>query len=42
MEKLTDIFGLFASGIGIGVLLSCLFALIGVFVGLFKRIMTCD
>lgn len=42
MEKLTDLFGLFASGLGVGVILSCFFALFGFFIALFKRIMTAD
>lgn len=42
MEKLSDLFGFFASGIGVGVLLSSFFALVGFFVALFKRVMSAE
>lgn len=40
MESLTNLFGLFGAGIGVGVILSCFFAFVGLFIAMFKRIFT--
>ena len=42
MEKLSDLFALFGAGLGVGIILSCFFALVGFFVALFKRLFTCE
>lgn len=40
MDSLTDLFGLFGSGLGIGVLLSAFFFFFGSFLAFFTRLLS--